>query len=272
MRIGKKHILSLLEIIAVIAVLFVPTVSGKASAAGLGDQWISSHGKWYLWSKDLNTWKYGWQTPSVAGVTHFWENRQFPYSYIDSQRGTLTGWQFLGSNWYYFDANGYDATGSYPNGTWQNINNNWYYFRGFGDLSGVYYNDDRSVNQPDGLLSMVTGWLLKNNVWYYLNQSGAMTTGWQFVNNNWYFLGNGGMQTGWQLINQSWYYLTDSGAMENGWVFINGNWYYLSGSGSMCVGWQFINDNWYYLYSNGSMATSGNVDGWTISQSGVAYR
>ena len=41
---------------------------------------------------------------------------------------------------------------------------------------------------------MLTGWQMKNGVYYYMN-------------------GDGKMQTGWLLYNNTWYYLSESGAM-----------------------------------------------------------
>ena len=59
---------------------------------------------------------------------------------------------------------------------------------------------------------MQTGWIYKENIWYYLESSGAMTVGWQKVGNTWYYMnGKGEMQTGWQKIEGTWYYLERSG-------------------------------------------------------------
>ena len=45
---------------------------------------------------------------------------------------------------------------------------------------------------------MVSGWLIKDGVWYYLAISGE---------------NEGSMIKGWQTINSKWYYFNESGAM-----------------------------------------------------------
>ena len=61
-----------------------------------------------------------------------------------------TGWQQIGSDWYYFDDNGVMQTG------WQQIHEKWYYL---GD---------------DGV--MLTGWQKIHEKWYYFDNSGVMLT------------------------------------------------------------------------------------------------
>ncbi len=88
---------------------------------------VNSTGAW-MWDSSVGRWWY-----SNADRTY-----------------TISNWQYIDGNWFYFDAQGYMVTG------WQYINGNWYYF----DSNGY----------------MQTGWILYNGVWYYCDSSGAMLT------------------------------------------------------------------------------------------------
>lgn len=120
--------------------------------------------------------------------------------------------------------------------------------------------------------NLQTGWVLKNNVWYFMT-NGKAKSGWVYYNDNWYFCDkNGMMKTGWILDNNTWYFLEADGIMKTGWVKLDGwyfldssgamktgwifddKWYFLLSSGKMHTGWHLENDNWYYLNSNGDMA------------------
>lgn len=174
--------------------------------------------------------------------------------WLGSNGVRTSGWQKVGSYWYYFSPN--DGSMSYgwvsPNGYryylnpsngrmlvgWQKIDGYWYYLR-MGD-SG----------------RMLTGWQKVNGYWYYLNpkDNGRMLTGWQKINGYWFYLrpgDSGRMLTDWQKINGYWYYLRpgDSGRMLTGWQKINGYWFYLrpGDSGRMLTGWQHLDGHWYYL-------------------------
>lgn len=78
---------------------------------------------------------------------------------------------------------------------------------------------------------------------------------WGFINGAYYYFGTEGiMMTGWVIVNNNWYYLNPSagsvqGSMMTGWVAdpsYNG-WFYLNASGAMMTDWQQIDGKWYYL-------------------------
>ena len=142
----------------------------------------------------------------------------------------LTGWQWIGVRWYYFNEDGTEFKG------WlHDENGDWYY-----------------LNQ-DG--SMARYWLKFNGGWYYLNAGGVMQTGWVEVSNKWYYLDeNGKMLTGWVKVNKHWYYMNSSGAMLTGWVKLDGKWYNLRPTGAMRTGWYEESDDiWYYFLPSGVM-------------------
>ena len=45
--------------------------------------------------------------------------------------------------------------------------------------------------------------------------------------------GDGKMQTGWLLYNNTWHYLSESGVMVTGWITLGDKAYYLGGDGGM---------------------------------------
>lgn len=81
------------------------------------------------------------------------------------------------------------------------------------------------------------------------NVEGSPSTGWVKKNNDWYYYNNGHKNTGWININGVWYYLSpDSGQMKTGWIQDNGAWYYLNNSGAMVTN-IYIGE--FYLGPNG---------------------
>ena len=105
--------------------------------------------------------------------------------------------------------------------------------------------------------SKATGWLQDGNSWYYLNSKGAMQTGWKTVGGKRYFLdkSSGAMQTGWVQDGGKWYMLDKNGVMQTGWVRDNGKWYILDRNGALQTGWVQDGGKWYYTNSSGAMQT-----------------
>lgn len=147
------------------------------------------------------------------------------------ENGTpVTGWKFIGQNWYYFGGNGKMVTG------WQNIEGKWYYFNRNG--------------------AMQTGWSKVDGKWYYLNGSGEMATGWKKVAGYWYYMNSQGvMQTGWLSYGPDKYYLDQNGAMEIGWVEVGKDWYFMNHDGLLQTGAIEVNGEVYYLGKDGKMVT-----------------
>ena len=75
------------------------------------------------------------------------------------------------------------------------------------------------------------------------------STGWVKKNNDWYYYNNGHKYSGWIKIDGLWYYLSpNSGQMQTGWIQDNGAWYYLNNSGAMVTN-TYIGQ--FYIGSNG---------------------
>ena len=73
----------------------------------------------------------------------------------------LTGWQFIGSHWYYMNGSGAMLTG------WQYLDGHWYYLNGSG--------------------AMLTGLQKIGSQTCYFNVDGRMLTSWQKIENVWYY-------------------------------------------------------------------------------------
>ena len=130
-----------------------------------------------------------------------------------------------------------------------------------GESDGVYdFNSNAYVSNKyvniihigNDINDITTGWLKKNNKWYYIDPNGEYHIGWLFVNAKWYYFNTSGeMQTGWLKLGSTWYYLNSSGEMLTGLQTIEGKLYYFSTSGAMQIGWQNVNDHRYYFNGNG---------------------
>lgn len=78
---------------------------------------------------------------------------------------------------------------------------------------------------------------------------GSPSTGWVKKNNDWYYYNNGHRYSGWIKVDGLWYYLSpNSGQMQTGWIQDNGSWYYLNNSGAMVTN-TYIGQ--FYIGSNG---------------------
>ena len=194
-----------------------------------------------------------------------WVLRPEGWYYADASGAAQKGWLLLGNAWYYLDGNNAEYPCLMTAGGWQMIDGQYYYLTGSG--------------------AMASNWLLIEEGWYYLGMDGARKTGWQMIGGIWYYLDGENAEypglmvnDGWQMIGGQYYYLTGSGAMASNWLLFEEGWYYLGADGARKTGWQMIGGSWYYFYQKddpnggiyGVMATSGIIDGWKITESGVA--
>lgn len=126
--------------------------------------------------------------------------------------------------------------GTYTVSNWEKIDGKWYLFNSEG--------------------WMCFNWEKKDGVWFYLGKDD-----------------DGSMKTGWVLYNNLWYYLDmETGEMRTGWVQYKGDWYFLNQDGSMATGWIKDKDKDYLLYSNGTMAHDTEYLGYAFDNNGVATK
>ena len=181
----------------------------------------------------------------------------------------LTGWQKIGTKWYYF---GESDDGAMRIG-WQKIGGDRYYFGEAND--GAMKTGWQKIGESWYYLGssnggyLQTGWQKIGGAWYYFSdkENGAMKTGWQKVGSTWYYLGSaddGYMQTGWKKLGTNWYYFGESndGAMRTGFTKVGGDWYYFGGAddGAMKTGWQKIDGTWYFFNDDGMYDSTKKYD------------
>ena len=189
--------------------------------------WRTIDGKEYLLLVDGKMMD-GWYNPS-------------DYDWYFFQNGVLqTGWREINKKWYYFEPNGALGAGK-----------GWMYYGGVYNIGGKNYLFDSTGALVPG------GWQLVNGTWYYMGTDGAPVTGWLLYQKKWYYLnpGDGAMAAAtWRQIDGKWYYFDGTGAMKTGWHKEKKNWYYLMpGTGAMVTGTVVIDGVTYTFNSSGQL-------------------
>ena len=192
------------------------------------DKWIQSSGRWWYRHADGSYTRSGWE---YIGSKWY---------YFDQNGWMITGWQKVKGSWYYMESNGARVADG-----WKWINNKCYYFDKNGkmaadtwidgsyvDASGVWIKDKKQ--EPENVTK--TGWVQYSGHWMYYNTDGSyVKSNWKSVNGiRYYFDQNGWMATGWITLSSGKYYLNPAknsngveGAMLKGYKQIDGKWYYL---------------------------------------------
>ena len=152
--------------------------------------WVEEEGIWYFYRED-GTKATGWMS---EGSLRYYLQEDGSLSlgltridhvlyYFDPIKGHLrtdsSSWHIFEGEWYYLQS-GVSVTG------WKWIGSDWYYFYSDGkmavgrlELDGTLY-----FLNKDG--SMAVGWYLDTDgSWYYLNASGTAKTGWLQLGNTW---------------------------------------------------------------------------------------
>lgn len=146
----------------------------------------------------------------ILGTSTVWAETTWHQSnnqwHLLSNGTKLTGWQKVGTAWYYLGADGVMRTG------WQQVGAQWFFLNEGGD--------------------MATGWQQIGGAWYYFHPGGDMATGWLELDGSYFFLNEGGdMATGWKEEAGRWYYLGATGRMVTGRHTIDGKHYVFLSSG-----------------------------------------
>lgn len=203
--------------------------------------------------------------------------------YLTNTSYVKNAWKEINKNWFYFDKNGFVATG------WQKIKGKTYFLSrvsaagkrgrmltGWNSIDGFKY-----YFGSDGAL-VATGWKQIGGKWFYftvsskLGESGKMLTGWREIGGQIYYFKNaggngvkGGMFTGWKTIGKYNYYFDGSGKILTGWQKLNGSWYFLKKAitpgiaGRAFTGWQKIGSETYFLKRAGALKAKGKMlTGW----------
>ena len=148
--------------------------------------------------------------------------------------------------WYYFGQDGAMVTG------WQQIGSSWYYF----DEQKGTYDEQLDMWLNPILGQRQHGWLWKDKNWYFLDpDTGAMATGLYMVGNRGYYYFSeehdgsfGVMRSGWILLGDEYcYFDKDDGLITSGWVWDGKKWYYVDSEGHPLSGWQQIGGKTFYF-------------------------
>ncbi|MCI6061737.1 MAG: L,D-transpeptidase family protein [Dorea sp.] len=263
--------------------------------------WFQKDGTWYYYKSSGAKAESEWL--EIKGVRYYFTEADgamaadceilidgSTYRFLDSGK-TYTGWLEKEEGWYYYDASGRKAEGK-----WSKIKNVWYYFKSavecpeFPGLMAV--SEERVIDGEAYLFTdsgaMYTGWLEKEEGWYYYKQSGAkVQEGWCEISGKkyyflavseenlypgimyegeqkeidgllYYFNSNGSMKTGWLPEDDAWYFLGTDGQKASGWIKTGGKWYYMDPENEDRMfdgGWKQLNNIWYYFRSSGAMQT-----------------
>ena len=246
--------------------------------------WQQINGKWYYFDTEYgfaykddyreingNSYYFGKDGAMQTGwieQTHTFEDGETftDWFYADPSGKLLGGWQYIGSNWYYF-------------------NPDYFYMRSDGifKIDGSFY-----YFRPDG--AMGTGWCVNEwttdlgktyQEWYYADPNGQLVKGWKNINGTWYYFDEDSDYAPYMYsggaghVNDTLYVFQDSGALVNsaGWVYAGGDWYYTKASGIPETGWKNIGGAWYYFIPEwGGMCTSAyEIEGtlYTFGEDGV---
>lgn len=230
-------------------------VRSSDNSIALPGSWAYQNGKWW------------WRYEDGGGPSNCFLTIGGAEYYFDSEGYAATGWRYLSDGWHLFSGSCAHLKG------WAASGSHWFY-----------------LDETSGL--MKTGWVLVNHNWYYLDLSGAMQTGWLFLDNTWYWLEPSGlMATGFKLVNGALYHFSQSGSMSTGWFVDDGTWYCANATGAIRAGWFYYGSNWYWLdpNNNGAMllgfqTVNGSIyyldpdsggalecNAWIFSQDGSAY-
>ena len=188
-------------------------------------------------------------TPSTTPPTNGWFTDDNGAKFYYKNGKTVKGWNYIDSEWYYFDDSGCMVTGD-----WAQDKYGWYFLGADGKMMSGF-SEINLGRSDDG--------------WYYFNPKhdgsfGRVLCGWQYIDGDWYYFNEkhdgtwGRMVTGdWAQDKYGWYFLDANGKMMSGFSEINlgrsdDGWYYFNpkhdGSfGRVLCGWQYINGDWYYF-------------------------
>lgn len=152
----------------------------------------------------------GWYQRAVAPGSS-----SYVWCYFDESGHMVKGWRQINNIWYYFADTGVMCV----NGWWDG-----YYL----DENGAWQPSKVSYESGQWMRDAV-GW------WYQRDDGKYPTDQFAVINNRrYYFDANGYMQTGWIYRQGVWYYADDTGALVwKGWRQINGKWYYFREAGNM---------------------------------------
>lgn len=126
--------------------------------------------------------------------------------------------------------------------------------------------EEQTTQEPKEKELPDSGWILKDDIWYYL-ENGKPRTGWFCSGGvNYYLKEDGSVTTGWAEIGGIQRYFTDTGALRVGWMENGKQTHYLLRNGVRATGWKIVDGGRYYLGDDGVLRKKG----W-LEQDGKLY-
>ena len=181
-----------------------------------------------------------------------------------------TGWQYIGSQYYYFNGKGEMVTGL------QTIGGQKYYFNARGEMQTGWQTigGKKYYFYPSG--SAVTGKETIGGKLYEFGRDGVLKReivpdGWHQEKGIYYYYKDGKAQTGLHKIEGQKYYFNDKGEMQTGWKTVSGQKYYFYPSGSAVVGKETIGGVVYEFDQGGVLRGEFRLDGWNQESDGTYY-
>ncbi len=215
--------------------------------------WQQTGGKWYFFDDSGKMLSGAWtedgfyltaEGPMAAGC---WQTLDGKRYYFDAKGKTLSGWQMVEGEKYFFNEDGSIAVNTMTEAGW--LDENGILTTGLVTASngGTYYLD------ADG--NRLTGWQTVDGTQYYFDADGAL------VRNDWasdgrYVGGDGAMVTGWKELPAGsgiWYYFDANGSRHTGWLDDNGARYFFGADGVMLTGEASIDGEAFFFDENGRL-------------------
>lgn len=162
-----------------------------------------------------------------------------------NQRKEVDSWIWVEVNdvgWILYDT----VSGGYASG-WNQVGSKWYYL----EKKEVKAKNTSNKTVKSTMSVLKTGWHKDGENWYLLGPDGDSKYGWQYVDGHWYYLDTVTriMKTNLRQIGDKYYYLRSDGAAIQGWYHDDANnvWYY--GDPVSCelpCEWFLVDGKWYY--------------------------
>lgn len=167
------------------------------------------------------------------------------------------------------DTNEPDMTADYVITGWQKMGTKYYYFDQYGVMQVGVTKIGSSLYLLDNNGARKTGFVKLNGKQYYADSKGKLKLGWQKYKSKKYYFSpkTGAALTGLQTISKKQYYFDKNGVMKTKWVTIKGKKYYFSKVDGRLLKnyWLKYSGKWYYLNSKGTpyVNTSKKIKGKT---------
>lgn len=229
--------------------------------------WKQINNVWYYFD-ETDGWMYFWDGFEIDGKVYYfkksgamatgwcYDDYYEEWYYANAAGELLTGWQWIGSEWYYLDTEGYFM---YSNGAWAIDEGN-------GNVQTYLF--DESGRMVRGWYKQI--WEDGTSDWFYFNADGTPYTGWKAIGKTWYYIDDSLMYSNViAAIDGANYAFDEKGEMVTGWHFeeytnsTGGDWWYFDANGKGHNGWVASSGNWYWI-DDGFM----NVDEYHITDGG----